>query len=68
MNLPGDPAPPGFPNGECRAVRLSDGQKRAGCITKNANSCPYRLVVETQFLCHHTDYEAIVKWTEEYEE
>ncbi|HSY20377.1 MAG TPA: hypothetical protein VK815_18680 [Candidatus Acidoferrales bacterium] len=68
MNRPGVPASPGFPNRDCRATRITENGKLAWCITKDASLCPYRLLNETKNICSHPDCEAIVKWTEEYEE
>jgi len=68
MNQPDAPLSPGFPNRDCRAVRMTEKGKLAWCITKNAGLCPYRLLHETKSICSHSDCEAIVKWTEEIEE
>ena len=68
MTPQGFPTPPGFPNGDCRATRISENGKLAWCITKNASLCPYLLLSEKKHICSHADCEAIVKWTEEYEE
>ena len=57
----------GFPNGDCRAARISTTRKLALCLTKNSFGCPHILLHESKHLCSYGDCESIVKWTEAYE-
>jgi hypothetical protein len=68
MSRPDNPASLGFPNRDCQAARISENGKLAWCITKDASQCPHLLLFGTKHVCSHADCEAIVKWTEEFEE
>jgi len=63
MILFSDRVSEGFPNKNCRVVRIPEVEHLAWCVTQEPVNCPHLLFYEHKHLCSHADCQAIAMRT-----